>query len=150
MILHLKRCKVKSFTQTKTNPQSENLSVDTKRKTYSCYPSRHTFPHPPLSLALPSYPTFPSHPLGVLCATAETTDGAQHHPESERERENRGRLHSLFTSLGIGILMLKAIGQPFIKLTGDVGKETRGWDGRMGGAREAETVGEERERSTLC
>jgi len=26
------------------------------------------------------------------------------------ERKNRGRLHSLFTSLGIGILMLKAIG----------------------------------------
>lgn len=68
-----------SFTQTETNPQPENLSVDTTRKTYSCYPSRHTFPHPPLSLALPSYPTFPSHPLGVLCATAETTDGAQHH-----------------------------------------------------------------------
>ncbi len=81
-----------------------------------------------LFLSLPSYPTFPSHPWGVLCATAETTDGAQHHPQSEREgqRENRGRLHSLFTSLGIGILMLKAIGQPFIKLTGDVGKETRG------------------------
>lgn len=41
-------------------------------------------PLPPF-LALPSYPTFPSHPWGVLCATAETTDGAQHHPESERD-----------------------------------------------------------------
>lgn len=41
-------------------------------------------------------------------------------------RENRGRLHSLFTSLGIGILMLKAIGQPFIKLTRNVGKDRRG------------------------
>lgn len=51
----------------------------------------------------------------------------------EREGENKGRLHSLFTSLGIGILMLKAIGQPFIKLTGDVGIETRGWDGGMEG-----------------
>lgn len=38
-----------------------------------------------------------------------------------REEENEERVHSLFTSLGIGILMLKAIGQPFIKLTGDVG-----------------------------
>lgn len=47
---------------------------------------------------------------------------------TEREGENKGRLHSLFTSLGIGILMLKAIGQPFIKLTGDVGIETRGGD----------------------
>lgn len=36
-------------------------------------------------LSLPTYPTFPSHPWGVLCATAETTDGAQHHPESERD-----------------------------------------------------------------
>ena len=54
-----------------------------------------TLPSPPLSLSLslspflslPSYPTFPSHPWGVLCATAETTDGAQHHPEREREGE---------------------------------------------------------------
>lgn len=38
-------------------------------------------------LPLPSYPTFPSHPWGVLGATAETTDGAQHHPESERDGE---------------------------------------------------------------
>lgn len=43
-----------------------------------------------------------------------------------REAENKGRLHSLFTSLGIGILMLKAIGQPFIKLTGDVGGSGEG------------------------
>lgn len=42
-----------------------------------------------------------------------------------REEENEERVHSLFTSLGIGILMLKAIGQPFIKLTGDVGMEPR-------------------------
>ena len=67
---------------------------------------------------------------------------------SKRERENRGRLHSLFTSLGIGILMLKAIGQPFIKLTGDVGKETRGWGGRMGseGWRQRQWERGERER----
>lgn len=50
-----------------------------------------------------------------------------------REAENKGRLHSLFTSLGIGILMLKAIGQPFIKLTGDVGGS--GERGRDGGSR---------------
>lgn len=70
-----------------------------------------------------------------------------------REAENKGRLHSLFTSLGIGILMLKAIGQPFIKLTGDVGGS--GGGGEMEGAgrhrvcegRESEGV---RERSTLC
>lgn len=61
--------------------------------------------------------------------------------------ENKGRLHSLFTSLGIGILMLKAIGQPFIKLTGDVGGD-RG--GGMGGSATEEAgrraVGEGRER----
>lgn len=53
-------------------------------------------------------------------------------------RENSGRLHSLFTSLGIGILMLKAIGQPFIKLTRNVGKERRG-----------ESEAWEREKGTL-
>lgn len=51
-----------------------------------------------------------------------------------REAENKGRLHSLFTSLGIGILMLKAIGQPFIKLTGDAGGIAA--RGRDGGSRE--------------
>lgn len=72
-----------------------------------------------------------------------------------REAENKGRLHSLFTSLGIGILMLKAIGQPFIKLTGDVGgiaakgarlreQEDAQW------AREESERARVRERSTLC
>lgn len=52
--------------------------------------------------------------------------GREREGETGREEEeNEERLHSLFTSLGIGILMLKAIGHPFIKLTGDVGMETQ-------------------------
>lgn len=72
-----------------------------------------------------------------------------------REAENKGRLHSLFTSVGIGILMLKAIGQPFIKLTGDVGgiaaataaARWREQEDTVGEGSESEGV---RERSTLC
>lgn len=41
---------------------------------------KHTF-HP--SLYVPSHHAFPSGPKGVICATAETTDGAQHQPERE-------------------------------------------------------------------
>lgn len=89
---HILYCEVKSPTHTATTPWPENLSVDTKLNTCQRYPTRHTFPqHQPLHpfsllfLPLPSYPTFPSHPWGVLCATAETTDGAPHHPESQRE-----------------------------------------------------------------
>lgn len=95
-----KMCKVKSAIQTETNPQPQNLSVHTKQEKCSCYPSRHISRHPSSSspsLYMPSYPTFPSHPWGVLCATAETTDGAQHHPGSERVRERikGGYIHYL-------------------------------------------------------
>lgn len=65
------------------------------------------------------------------------------------EGENRGRLHSLFTSLGIGILMLKAIGQPFIKLTGDVG-ERRGEGEMEGWGSEGGRDSGRGERGTLC
>lgn len=65
-----------------------------------------------------------------------------------REAENKGRLHSLFTSLGIGILMLKAIGQPFIKLTGGaMGARRREQEDAQWAREESERV---RERSTLC
>lgn len=47
--------------------------------------------------------------------------------EQKKEREK----HLLFTPLHIGILMLKAIGRLFIKLTGDA--EKRGWRGQLGG-----------------
>lgn len=68
------------------------------------------------------------------------------------ERKNGGWLHSLFTSLGIGILMLKAIGQPFIKLTRNVEEERRGGDGRIGrkGGRGTEEREREGKKSTLC
>lgn len=45
--------------------------------------------------------------------------------------------------------MLKAIGQPFIKLTGDVGEERREGEMEGWGVREAETVGEEKEAHSV-
>lgn len=105
------------------------------------YPSRHTFPplcspppsstlphHSPFCLSLcPLMPLFPAI-LGECFVPPQRQQMGLKIIQrvTGREAENKGRLHSLFTSLGIGILMLKAIGQPFIKLTGDVGIVARG------------------------
>lgn len=90
----------------------------------------------------PLIPLFPVTLRSVRCHCTDDRWGST--SSTERQRENRGRLHSLFTSLGIGILMLKANGQPFIKLTGDTGKE-RSWWMEDWGVRERQ-----RQQNTLC
>lgn len=127
------RCTVKSPIKTVTNPQPTTKSqcwhvhvipVDTLPS-----PLILCLSFPPSALL--SHFSLPS--LGsALCHRRDDRWGSTSSREWASEGENRGRLHSLFTSLGIGILMLKAIGLPFIKLTGDVEKERRGCSGKMG------------------
>lgn len=150
--------KSKSLNPAETKITTEILVVDiSKRCVWVIHLTPPPHPHSSFFSSLPSSP-FPPFALlshfslsssgTTLCHHRDDTWGSTSSGEgSEVESKNGARLHSLFTSLGIGILMLKAIGQPFIKLTRDVGDERRGWDGRKGGRGTRER---EREKITLC